>query len=81
MAVADSGYRGELHHMKNLDLMYFCLGAEYYDASVAWTWHKTVNSSFKIKQVLVKRFRHALGFHLSCFCAVAVITQLKIKAG
>ncbi len=81
MAVADSGYSGELHHIKTPDLMHFCLGAEYYDAAVAQARHETVNSRFKNKQVLVKRFRHSLGFHSSCFCAVAVITQLNIEAG
>jgi len=45
--------------------------------------HETVNSHFKFKnkQVLVKRFRHSLGFHLSCFHTVAVITELNSKAG
>jgi hypothetical protein len=53
MAVADSGYRGELQHIKTLDLMHFCSGEEYYDASVARACHKTVNLRFKSKQVLV----------------------------
>jgi hypothetical protein len=81
MAVADSGYRGELQHIKTPNLMHFCSGEEYYDASVARARHETVNSHFKSKQVLVKRFRHSLAFHLACFRAVAVITQLNIEAG
>ena len=81
MAVADSGYRGEMQHMKTPDLMHFRSGEEYYDASVARSRHKTVNSRFKTKQILVKRFRHPLAFHSACFRAVAVITQLNIEAG
>ena len=81
MAVADSGYRGEMHHIKTPDLMHFRSGEEYYDAAVARARHETVNSRFKNKQVLVKRFRHSLAFHSSCFCAVAVITELNIEAG
>ncbi len=78
---ADSGYRGEMQHIKTPNLMYFCSGEEYYDASVARSRHKTVNSRFKTKQILVKHFRHPLVFHSACFCAVAVITQLNIEAG
>jgi hypothetical protein len=81
MAVADSGYRGEMHHIKTPDLMHFRSGEEYYDAAVARARHETVNSRFKNKQVLVKRFRHSLAFHSSCFRAVAVITELNIEAG
>ncbi len=81
MAVADSGYRGEMQHIKTSDLMHFCSGEEYYDASVAQARHETVNSRFKSKQVLVKRFHHSLAFHSACFRAVAVITQLNIEAG
>ena len=81
MAIADSGYRGEVQHINPPNLMHFCLGDEYYDASVARAYHETVNSRFKSKQVLVKRFRHSLAFHLACFRAVAVITQLNIEAG
>ncbi len=81
MAIADSGYRGELHHIKTPDLMHFHSGAEYYDAAVARARDETVNSRFKNKQVLVKHFRQSLGFHLSCFHAVAVITQLNIEEG
>ncbi len=81
MAVGDSGYRGEMQHIKTPDLMHFCSGEEYYDASVAWPRHETVNLRFKSKQVLVKRFCHSLAFHLACFRAVAVITQLNIEAG
>ncbi len=80
MAVGDSGYRGEMQHIKTPDLMHFCSGEEYYDASVARARHETVNLRFKSKQVLVKRFRHSLAFHSACFCAVAVITQLNIEA-
>ncbi|KAL3794720.1 hypothetical protein ACHAW5_003729 [Stephanodiscus triporus] len=47
MAVADSGYRGEMHHIKTPDLMYFCSGEEYYDAAVARARHETVNSISK----------------------------------
>jgi hypothetical protein len=36
--------------------MHFCSGGEYYNAAVARARHKTVNSCFKNKQVLVKRF-------------------------
>jgi hypothetical protein len=61
--------------------MHFCLGAEYYDASVAQARHKTVNSCFKNKEVLVKHFRYSIGLHLSCFCAVSIITELNIEAG
>ncbi len=61
--------------------MHFFSGEEYYDASVAQARHKTINSCFKSKQVLVKRFRHSLAFHLACFRAVAIITQLNIEAG
>ena len=61
--------------------MHFCSGEEYYDASVARARQETVNSRFKSKQVLVKHFRHSLVFHLACFRAVAVITQLNIEAG
>ena len=81
MAIADSGYRGEIQHIKTPDLMHFCSGEEYYDASVARSRHETVNSRFKTKQILVKRFRHPLAFHSACFRAVAVITQLNIEAG
>ncbi len=81
MAVGDSGYRGEMQHIKTPDLKHFCSGKEYYDASVARARHETVNLRFKSKQVLVKRFRHSLAFHLACFRAVAVITQLSIEAG
>ena len=81
MAVADSGYRGEMQHIKTPDLMHFRSGEEYYDASVARARHKTVNLRFKSKQVLVKRFRHSLASHSACFRAVAVITQLNIEAG
>ncbi|KAL3785406.1 hypothetical protein ACHAW5_007469 [Stephanodiscus triporus] len=77
MAVADSGYRGKMHHIKTPDLMHFCLGEEYYDAAVARACHKTVNLRFKNKQVLVKLFRHSLAFYSSCFRAVAV----NIEAG
>jgi hypothetical protein len=69
-----------MSHIKTPDLMHFCLGGEYYDAAVARAGHKTVNSCFKKKQVLVKHFQHSLKFHLSCFCAVAVITELNIEA-
>jgi hypothetical protein len=81
MAVVDFGYRGELQHIKTPDLMHFCSGEEYYDASVARACHKAVDSRFKSKQVLVKHFRHSLAFHSACFHAVAVITQLNIEAG
>jgi hypothetical protein len=81
MAVADSGYRGELQHIKTPNLTHFCSEEECYDASVARACHETVNSRFKSKQVLVKHFRHSLAFHSACFCAVAVITQLNIEAG
>ena len=81
MAVADSGYRGEMQHIKTPDLMHFRSGEEFYDASVARSRHETVNARFKSKQVLVKRFRHPLAFHSACFRAVAVITQLNIEAG
>jgi hypothetical protein len=60
--------------------MHFCLGEEYYDAAVTQARHKTVNSHFKNKQVLVKHSRHSLAFHSSYFCAVAVITELNIEA-
>ncbi|KAL3795507.1 LOW QUALITY PROTEIN: hypothetical protein ACHAW5_011307 [Stephanodiscus triporus] len=63
MAVADSGYRGKMHHIKTPDLMHFH-SERYYDAAV-----------------LVKRFRHSLAFHSSCFRAVAVITEFNIEAG
>ncbi len=81
MAVGDTGYRGEMQHITTPDLMHFCSGEEYYDASVARACHKTVNSRFKSKQVLVKRFCHSIAFHLACFRAVAVITRLNIEAG
>jgi hypothetical protein len=81
MAIADSGYRGELQHITIPGLMHFCSGEEYYDASVARARHKTVNLHFKSKQVLVKHFRHSLALHLACFHAVAVITQLNIEVG
>jgi hypothetical protein len=81
MAIADSGYKGEMQHIKTPNLMHFCSGEEYYDASVAQSCQKTVNSCFKTKQILVKHFRHPLAFHLACFCTVAVITQLNIEAG
>ncbi len=81
MAVADSGYRGEMQRIKTPDLMHFCSGEQYYDASAARSCHKTVNSRFKTKQILVKRFHHPLAFHSACFGAVAVITQLNIEAG
>jgi hypothetical protein len=81
MAVADSGNRGEMQHIKTPDLMHFCSGEEYNDASVARACHKTANSRFKSKQVLIKHFRHSLVFHLACFRTVAVITQLNREAG
>jgi hypothetical protein len=81
MVVADSWYRGEMQHIKTPDLMHFCSGEENYGASVARARHKTVNLRFKSRQVLVKRFCHSLVFHLACFRAVAVITQLNIEAG
>ncbi len=81
MAVGDSGYRAEMQHIKTPNLMHFCSGEEYYDASVARACHETVNLRFKSKQVLVKRFRHSLAFHSACLRAVAVITQLNIEAG
>jgi hypothetical protein len=81
MAVADSGYRGEMQHIKTPDLMHFHSGEEFYDASVARSCHETVNARFKSKQVLVKRFCHPLAFHAACFRAVAVITQLNIEVG
>jgi hypothetical protein len=61
--------------------MHFHSGEEYYNASVAQSCHNTVNSHFKTKQILVKHFHHPLAFHLACFRAVAVITQLNIEAG
>jgi hypothetical protein len=70
-----------MQHIKTPDLMHFHSGEEYYDASVARARHKTVNSRFQSKQVLVKHFRHSLAFCSACFCAVAVITQLNIEAG
>ncbi len=81
MAVVDSGYRGEMQHIKTPNLMHFCSGEKFYDASVARSRHETVNVRFKSKQVLVKHFCHPLAFHLACFRAVAVITQLNIEAG
>ncbi len=81
MTVGDSGFRGEMQRIKTPDLMHFCSGEKYYDASVPRACHETVNSRFKSKQVLVKHFRHSLAFHLACFRAVAVITQLNIEAG
>ncbi len=81
MAVVDSGYRGEMQHIKTPDLMHFCSEEKYYDASVARARHETVNSRVKSKQVLVKRFHHSLVFHSDYFRAVAVITQLNIEAG
>ncbi len=81
MAVADSGYRGEMQHINTPNLMYFCSGEEYYDASVARSRHETNNLRFKTTQILVKHFCHPLAFHFACFRAVAVITQLNIEAG
>ncbi len=82
MAVADSGYRGEFWSIKSPDKVYFCLGEEYYNASVAQACHKTVNLRFKNKQVLVKCFRHSLAFHSACcFWAVAVTNELNIENG
>ena len=81
MAVADSGYRGEFWSIKTPDKVHFCLGEEYYNASVARACHKTVNLHFKSKQVLVKHFHHSLVFHSACFQAVAVITELNIENG
>lgn len=81
MAVADSGYRGEMRRIKTPDFIHFRSNGEYYDAAVARARHETVNSRLKNMQVLVKRFRHSLAFHSSCFRAVAVITELNIEAG
>jgi hypothetical protein len=69
-----------MSHIKTPDLMHFCSGGEYYNAAVAHAWHKTVNSRFKNKQVLVNHFRHFHEFHLSCFRAVAVVTELIIES-
>ncbi len=81
MAVADSGYRGEFWLIKTPDKVHFCSGMEFYDAAVARACHETVNSRFKNNQVLVKRFCHSLAFHLACFQAVAVVSQLIIENG
>ena len=59
--------------------MHFCSEDEYYNAAVSQACHETVNSRFKTKQVLVKRFRHSLVFHSACFQTVAVITELNIE--
>ncbi len=77
--MADLGYRGEFWSIKPPDKVHFCLGEEYYNASVAQGRHETVNSSFKSKQVLVKHFHHSLVSHSACFQAVAVITELNIE--
>ena len=75
MAVAES------RQIKTPDFIHFRSKGEYYDAAVARARHETVNSRLKNMKVLVKRFRHSLAFHSSCFRAVAVITELNIEAG
>jgi hypothetical protein len=81
MAVVDSGCQGEFCSIKTPEKVHFCSNLEFYDAAVAGARHETVNSCFKINQVLVKRFRHSLAFHSACFQAVAIVSQLIIGNG
>ena len=81
MAVADSGYGGELLSIKTPDFMHFRSADEYGAAAVARARHETMNKRLKSKQVLTKPFRHSLQFHSSCFRAVAVIEELNIENG
>ena len=78
-AVADSGYRGEPHHIRTPQV-----GTEKEKEmqDIARARHETVNSRLKIFNVLgAQYFRHEITFHSSCFRAVAVVTQLSFENG
>ena len=78
-AVADSGYRGEPHHIRTPEVG---TEMEIEMQDLARARHETVNSRLKIFNVLgAQYFRHNISFHSSCFRAVAVITQLSFENG
>jgi hypothetical protein len=79
MAVADSGYKGEVHHIRTPNVG---TAEERQMQDLARARHETVNCRLKIFNVLgAGYFRHDLTFHSSCFRAVAVITQLTFENG
>ncbi len=43
--------------------------------------HKTINEQFKNWHCLKERFHHGIDKHLSCFDAIAVLTQVAIESG
>ncbi len=78
-AVADSGYRGEPHHIRTPEVG---TEREIEMQDLARARHETVNSRLKNFNVLgAQYFRHSISFHSSCFRAVAVITQLSFENG
>jgi hypothetical protein len=78
-AVADSGYKGEKHHIRTPTVG---TAKEIKMQDLARARHETVNSRLKIFRVLgADYYRHGLIFHSSCFRAVAVITQLTFENG
>jgi len=78
-AVADSGYRGEPHHIRTPEVG---TEMEIEMQDLARARHETVNSRLKFFNVLgAQYFRHSISFHSSCFRAVAVITQLGFENG